>query len=47
MRFRHGTATVSETVSESADRVRKNSGELTQILLEIPMKPAILMGMSQ
>jgi hypothetical protein len=42
-----GTATVSETVSESTERVIENSGELRQILLETLMKPAILLAMNR
>jgi len=41
------SVTVSETVSESSDRVVKNSGELGRILLETSTKPAILLAMNR
>jgi hypothetical protein len=42
-----GTGTVSETVSESGQEVRKNSGELETILLETPIKSAIIEATNQ
>ena len=40
----HHLHTVSETVSKSGERVKKNSGELKRILFETPIKPAILLA---
>jgi hypothetical protein len=39
--------TVSETVSGNCKTVRKNSGELKRILIETPMKPAIMLAMNR
>jgi hypothetical protein len=42
-----GSAGVSETVSERPEKVVKNSVELGHILLEKPMKPAILLALNR
>jgi hypothetical protein len=39
------TGTVSETVSESAEIVVQSSGQLGQILIDMPIKPAILLAL--
>jgi hypothetical protein len=46
---RHATVqkSVSETVSESTERVKKNSVGLNRILFETPMKSGILTALNQ
>lgn len=45
-KYSEARATVSETVSESTETVVQSCGELGRILLESPVKPAILLALN-